>query len=201
LSLSLSSLIISLRGNPNIIKNRFSFFHSPKIFSSDAKDISPNTQTAAEMFMNPTEMFESTGTSAFHSDDDNELSGDDVQTSTHMPMPMTLHTTILAAATATAANTIETIMEEQSNRLFVATDGMGEQQRHFTVPNETSHHHTTTNVTLVSYNLSNFNNSNNSSSSMTLSHDNNRNSSNISFNNIKFTTMKPCKPLSSHIVH
>lgn len=168
----------------------------------DAKDIPTNTQTAAEMFMNPTEMFESTGTSAIHSDDDNELSGDDVQTSTHMPMPMTLHTTISAAATA---NTIETIMEEQSNRLFVATDGMGEQQqqqRHFTVPNETSHHqHTTTNVTLVSYNLSNFNNiSNNSNSSMTLSsHDNNRNSSNISFNNIKFTTMKPCKPLSSHI--
>jgi hypothetical protein len=153
------------------------------------------------MFMNPTEMFESTGSSAIHSDDDNELSGDDVQTSTHMPIPMTLHTTISAAA----ATTIETIMEQQSNRLFAATDDMGEQQqRHFTVPNESSVNSHHTNVTLVSYNLSNFNNNNNSNSnnSMTLSHDdNNRNSSNISFNNIKFTTMKPCKPLSSHIVH
>ena len=147
--------------------------------------------------MNPTETFDdNTGMNAIHSNDDNELSGDDAQTSTHIPMPMTLQTTISAGASATT-NTMTPIIEQASNRLFVATDGIAEQQQqhHFTVPNEsivTSHSSSTINVSVSYSQLSNINNSN----SMSLSHDNNRNSSNISFNSIKFTTMKPCKSLS-----
>lgn len=148
--------------------------------------------------MNPTETFDdNTGMDAIHSNDDNELSGDDAQTSTHIPMPMTLQTTISAGASATT-NTIAPIIEQASNRLFVATDGIAE--RHFTVPNEsmvTSHSSSTINVSVSYSQLKNINNSN----SMTLSHDNNnnynRNSSNISFNSIKFTTMKPCKSFKS----
>lgn len=185
-------LITMSQSHSIIIKNRFFlFFPLPLVHShfSDAKDIS-NTQSASEILMNPTETFDdNTGMNAIHSNDDNELSGDEAQTSTHIPMPMTLQTTISAGASATT-NTMTPIIEQASNRLFVATDGMA--QHHFTVPNEsivTSHSSSTINVSVSYSQLSNINNSN----SMTLSHDNNRNSSNISFNSIKFTTMKPCK--------
>lgn len=185
-------LITMSQSHSIIIKNRFFLFLPlPLVHShfSDAKDIS-NTQSASEILMNPTETFDdNTGMNAIHSNDDNELSGDEAQTSTHIPMPMTLQTTISAGASATT-NTMTPIIEQASNRLFVATDGMA--QHHFTVPNEsivTSHSSSTINVSVSYSQLSNINNSN----SMTLSHDNNRNSSNISFNSIKFTTMKPCK--------
>lgn len=130
------------------------------------------------MFVNPTEIFDNTGMNGIHSDADNEISGgDDAQTSTHSPMAMTLQAT-------------STFSIEESNRLFVATDGSTVEQHHqFIVPNEsmvTSHNGSMTNVT-SSYSISN-------KSSTILSHDNNnRNSSNTSFSNVKFTTMKPCK--------
>lgn len=149
------------------------------------------------MLMNPTETFDNVKTNAIHSNDDNELSGDDdAQTSTHIPMLMTLQTTISAGASSTttpATNTMASIVEQQhSNRLFGATDGM----RDFTVPNVSmdtlqNGNSSTINVS-IAHSLTNIN------SSMTLSQENNRNSSNISFNNIKFTTMKPCKLLSQH---
>ncbi len=110
-----------------------------------------------------------------HLNNDNELSGDDkVQTSTHIPMAMTLQVT-----PPTSSN----------NRLHNATDGGSakQPQHQFIVPNEsmeTSFNGSTINVT------SSFRISNKSS------HDNNnrsRNSSNTSFSNIKFATMKPCK--------
>lgn len=122
------------------------------------------------MFVNPTEIFDNTGVNGIHSDDDNELSGgDEAQTSTHSPMAMTLQ------ATPTSTYSID------ENRLFVATDGIVEQQHQFIVPNE-SMVISQINVT-SSYSISN-------KSSMILSPDNNRNSSNTSYS--KVTTMKPC---------
>lgn len=128
------------------------------------------------MLVKPTEILDNTGLNGIHSDDDNELSGD-AKTSTHTPMAMTLQ------ATPTSTYSIE-----DSNRLFVATDGIVQQQHQFIVPNGsmvTSQNSSTINVT-SSYSISN-------KSSMILSHDKNRNTSNTSYSSIKFTTMKPCK--------
>lgn len=124
------------------------------------------------MFVNSTEIFDTTGTLE-NSPKDNESSGgggDVTTTSTH--------SLTLQPMTTTTATTLATPLPQ--NRFFVATDTT---DQHITEPNE---------ISAASYNTNSTRSTkSNSTNNMTSSYDS-RNSSNTSFS-VRFTTMKPCK--------
>lgn len=139
-----------------------------KINFPDAKDLA-NTQT--EMFVNPTETFDTTGTLE-NSPKDNESSGGEDVTIT------STRSSTLQPMTTTTTTTLATPLPQ--NRFFVATDTT---DQHITVPNE---------ISAASYNITSTRSTKfNSTNNMTSSYDS-RNSSNTSFS-VRFTTMKPCK--------
>jgi hypothetical protein len=145
----------------NLIKNQF----------PDAKDL-PNTQT--EMFVNPTETFDTTGMFEISPKDNDSMGvGEDVTTASTQS---TATLPMIASTTTTLATPLP------QNRFFVATDTT---DQHITVPNDISA--ASNNITSTRSAVFN------STSNMTSSYDS-RNSSNTSFS-VRFTTMKPCKSL------